>query len=227
MKLVSNQPNFSVSTAVTSLSILNLISTPAMQLLLAIPMGAQAVGGFSRIQKFLQESETPMLTTSETSNSTEANDSPTAEKNAGPDPTPSAQHPRQPLRSYPKGNEQPDLPPVHFTANSITAITGPIGCGKSTVLRSLLSPDRASELCLSPSTDIAYCSQTPWIYEGTIRDNIVGQEDWEDKWYRSVVRACELDVDLISMPEGDSTGVGSKGSKLSGGQRQRIVSYES
>lgn len=71
---------------------------------------------------------------------------------------------------------------------------------------------------------MAYCSQTPWIYEGTIRDNIVGCSELDNPWYQSVLRCCDLDEDIGRMPDGDAAAVGSGGSKLSGGQRQRIVS---
>ncbi|QPH11461.1 hypothetical protein C2857_003221 [Epichloe festucae Fl1] len=223
MKMVSDQSNFSVTTAVTSLSILNLITTPGVQLLLAIPMGAQAVGGFSRIQTFLQQSETSALTTPETSNSIETNASMMVEKTADSEPRPLVHHPQLSHGQHMAGNEQPAFPASYFQANSILAITGPVGCGKSTALKRVLLANGLKESCLSPSAGVAYCSQTPWIYEGTIRDNIIGQSELDDKWYNSILRACELEVDISSMPDGDATMVGSRGSKLSGGQRQRIA----
>lgn len=195
-----------------------------MQLLLAIPMGAQAVGGFARIQTYLQHSETSVSKSTDTSTSIGTNAGLTAEKKTDLDPKDLVQHPQQSEGNYRTGNDQTAFPALHFAANSITAITGPIGCGKSTILKGLLSPDGIKKSCLSASTDIAYCSQTPWIYEGTIRDNIIGQAEWDNNWYQSVVRACELEVDFSNMPQGDSTTVGSRGSRLSGGQRQRIVS---
>ncbi|KAH8196849.1 hypothetical protein TruAng_008990 [Truncatella angustata] len=226
MRMVSHQTKFPVATAVTCLSILNLISTPAMQLLLAIPMGAQSVGSFARIQAFLQLSETPVLTTTTTSSSNDTNVIMTREKSAERDETYATQHhPEQPCGQDAKGSGPVPIlsPNLYFTPNSFTAITGPIGCGKSTVLKGLLSSDEGQESCALPSRDIAYCSQTPWIYEGTIRDNIIGQSEMDDPWYQSVIQGCELDVDIGQAPEGDAAAVGSRGSKLSGGQRQRIA----
>ncbi|KAH6648013.1 putative multidrug resistance-associated protein [Truncatella angustata] len=226
MRMVSHQTKFPVATAVTCLSILNLISTPAMQLLLAIPMGAQSVGSFARIQAFLQLSETPVLTTTTTSSSNDTNVIMTREKSAERDETHATQHhPEQPCGQDSKGSGPVPIlsPNLYFTPNSFTAITGPIGCGKSTVLKGLLSSNEGQESCALPSRDIAYCSQTPWIYEGTIRDNIIGQSEMDDPWYQSVIQGCELDVDIGQAPEGDAASVGSRGSKLSGGQRQRIA----
>lgn len=226
MKMVSDQPNFSVATAVTSLSIVNLISTPGIQLLLAIPLGAQAVGGFSRIQTFLQKSAISALTTSETTSSIESDGKMMFEKTADYEPRSFVHHPQLSHGQHMAGNEQHASQAPCFQANSILAITGPIGCGKSTALKRVLSANRLREYCPSPSAGVAYCSQTPWIYEGTIRDNIIGQSEFDNKWYDSILRACELEVDINSIPEGDATMVGSRGSKLSGGQRQRIVSRD-
>jgi ATP-binding cassette subfamily C (CFTR/MRP) protein 1 len=230
MRMVSHESSFSVTTAVTSLSILNLITTPARQLLLAIPLGLQAIGSFDRIQSFLQLVETPISTATSSSNDIE--ESLAREKSAGPDPILSAQHslhePMICVKSVARGDDVTRHGPVAaqaicFTPNSLTAITGPIGCGKSTVLKGLLS-EEAQEVCPFPSKDIAYCGQTPWIHDGTVRDNIIGQSELDNLWYKDVICSCELDVDISRMPEGDATVVGSRGLRLSGGQRQRIVS---
>ncbi|KAK6081153.1 ABC transporter [Seiridium cupressi] len=223
MRMVSNQSNFSVATAVTCLSILNLITSSSMQLLLAIPMGAQAVGSFARIQSFLQLSETPVLTSTATSSSDDTSTSVTREKSIERDPKAPVQHAREPQTCDVTEKESVAVPTLAFTPNSLIAITGSIGCGKSTLLKRLLTVDGEQESCLFSSKDIAYCSQTPWIHEGTIRDNIIGQSDLDSPWYQSVIRACELDADIGRMPEGDAAAVGSGGSKLSGGQRQRIA----
>ncbi|KAK6073944.1 ABC transporter [Seiridium cupressi] len=223
MRMVSNQSNFSVATAVTCLSILNLITSSSMQLLLAIPMGAQAVGSFARIQSFLQLSEAPVLTSTATSSSDDTSTSVTREKSIERDPKAPVQHAREPQTCDVTEKESVAVPTLAFTPNSLIAITGSIGCGKSTLLKRLLTVDGEQESCMFSSKDIAYCSQTPWIYEGTIRDNIIGQSDLDSPWYQSVIRACELDADIGRMPEGDAAAVGSGGSKLSGGQRQRIA----
>ena len=230
MAVVSHESSFSVAAAVTSLFILNLITVPAKQLLLAIPMGLQAIGSFNRIQSFLQLVETPI--SKSTSSSIDIAESLTLEKSAGPDPVVSTQHSlHEPVINV-KGVARGDNMTRHgtdasqticFTPNSLTAITGPIGCGKSTVLKSLLS-EETQEDCPYPSKDIAYCGQTPWIHDGTVRDNIIGQSELDNMWYEDVIRSCELNVDISRMLEGDATVVGSRGLKLSGGQKQRIVS---
>jgi ABC-type bacteriocin/lantibiotic exporter with double-glycine peptidase domain len=132
---------------------------------------------------------------------------------------------KQPSETIEEDKPSIATPAIQFIPQGIIAITGPSGCGKSTLLRELLAFEASQFSSLFPSSDIAYCSQTPWVFEGTIRDNITGQSGLDSTWYQSVIRSCELNVDLDSMPKGDATDVGSEGSKLSGGQKQRIVSY--
>jgi len=69
---------------------------------------------------------------------------------------------------------------------------------------------------------IAYVSQEPWIFDDTIRQNILFGSEYEDKWYKEVVEACALTMDFNLLPHGDLTTVGDKGLNLSGGQRARI-----
>ena len=109
---------------------------------------------------------------------------------------------------------------------SLTVITGPVGCGKSTILKAILGETHFLQGRVMMSTpEVAYCSQDPWITNGSIRENIIGASDAfiNAEWYSAVLTACALDTDLGHLPNGDGTLVGSKGVKLSGGQRQRIV----
>jgi ATP-binding cassette, subfamily C (CFTR/MRP), member 1 len=109
---------------------------------------------------------------------------------------------------------------------SIIMILGPIGSGKSTLLKMILgehTPRTGSVLIVSPF--IGYCSQTPWLPNGSIRNAITGPAaDFDEKWYQLVIGCCELSMDFSRMPLGDSTEIGSRGLILSGGQKHRIVS---
>ncbi|KAI4600498.1 hypothetical protein KJ359_000853 [Pestalotiopsis sp. 9143b] len=223
MQMVSNQSSMSISVAVTSLSILNLITNPARRLLFTVAVGLQAFGSFARIQAFLS------LGTNTSGESKETQG--LMEKTLPTDPESSAPSSvvQTPTAARDTGTSERLVKPEvasllekHFTPGTITAVTGPTGCGTSTMLRSLLL--RESEMNLPmQSDDIAYCSQTPWIHEGTVRDNIVGQSDWDITRYNDVIRSCQLDFDLKRMPDGELTKVGSMGLALSGGQRQRVA----
>ena len=69
---------------------------------------------------------------------------------------------------------------------------------------------------------IAYASQEPWIFSGTIRQNILCGLDYENERYDQVIKACALIKDFELLPQGDATLVGERGISLSGGQKARI-----
>lgn len=92
------------------------------------------------------------------------------------------------------------------------------------MLKALLGEIPCSEgkvALASPS--VAYCDQTPWHMNGTIKDSIVAMSDYDPLWYASVIQACALEEDLAQFPRGDAAVIGSKGVALSGGQSQRIA----
>lgn len=83
------------------------------------------------------------------------------------------------------------------------------------------SPD--SGVIQAAHESIAYCSQTAWLINGTIKDAICGppgdDSALDGEWYERVVRACDLKEDLDQMPGGDQTVIGSRDVSLSGGQK--------
>ena len=75
---------------------------------------------------------------------------------------------------------------------------------------------------------MGYVSQTPWILNASVRDNIVfvGQREANEvneARYRETVSACALEPDLAVLPAGDATEIGERGINLSGGQKQRVA----
>lgn len=106
---------------------------------------------------------------------------------------------------------------------SITFVVGPVGVGKSTLCRGLLGelPYIQGRVALK-SDKIAYCDQAPFLFNASIKDNIVGFSSFNALRYTQVLQATMLVQDLDSLPAGENTVVGTKGISLSGGQRQRI-----
>jgi len=114
---------------------------------------------------------------------------------------------------------------VTFRRASLNVITGPVASGKSTLLKTLLGEIPLIQGSLRfPSSGYAYCDQTTWLQNDTIRKNIIGFSNLDPDWYATVIYATALDEDFGSMLLGDQTLVGSNAITLSGGQKQRVVS---
>lgn len=116
-------------------------------------------------------------------------------------------------------------------------IVGPPGSGKSTLLslipriydvsagRILLDGIDIRTLTLkSLRSQIAFMPQEPFLFSGTIRENITldNAQVREDDLLQAV-RAAALDDTIQAFPDGIDTLVGEKGIILSGGQKQRIA----
>ena len=70
---------------------------------------------------------------------------------------------------------------------------------------------------------IAYVSQQPYLFEGTIRDNIrYGRPDATDAEIEEAARHAYAHDFILAQPLGYDTPVGENGVTLSGGQRQRL-----
>jgi ABC-type bacteriocin/lantibiotic exporter with double-glycine peptidase domain len=113
------------------------------------------------------------------------------------------------------------------TRSHLLAVTGPVGSGKTTLLQAILGEIVvASGLVATTKRSIAFCAQTTWLQDGSLREQILFGEPYHAEWYSEVIRACALVHDIANLSLGDATEVGNKGDKLSGGQRQRIVSVQ-
>ena len=127
---------------------------------------------------------------------------------------------------------------VSFTAEGgrTTALVGPSGAGKATVI-SLIprfydpaegeilidGQDIAHVTKQSLRNAIAYVSQQPYLFEGTIRDNIrYGRPEASDAEVEAAARHAYAHDFILAQPLGYDTPVGENGVTLSGGQRQRL-----
>ncbi|KAK9888685.1 hypothetical protein WA026_000915 [Henosepilachna vigintioctopunctata] len=101
-------------------------------------------------------------------------------------------------------------------------IVGAVGSGKSSLLSTILGETYISSGHKFVNGSISYASQEPWIFDGTIRENILFHQLFEETRYRETLRVCGLQRDLSLFPSGDETQVGERGVCLSGGQKARI-----
>lgn len=70
---------------------------------------------------------------------------------------------------------------------------------------------------------IAYVSQTAWLQNASIKDNILFGLPFIEKRYVATLTACALIKDLSYLEDGDETEIGEKGITLSGGQKARVA----
>ena len=116
------------------------------------------------------------------------------------------------------------LQDIEFTAHSgsLTVITGPVGSGKSTLLSALSGELQDSSGTISYDGTLVYVPQLAWLFSGTLRENILFGEPYDEAKYTRIVDACALKEDIQQFPDGDQTIVGEHGEVLSGGQRARV-----
>lgn len=232
---------FTVSEAFTALSIVALVASPMANLMGSIPNFKASVACFDRIQDFLvsEGHEDKRIDTvgenlpSSSSESDEYLVSPQRQEQVDIElssvrrssPTPLVlEHASFTL----KGQTEPVLQDITISIqrSSCTMLAGSVGCGKSSLLRGILGEIRISSGTVGfedASESIAYCDQTAWLRNMSVRDNIIGQGQFDERWYASVLHACALNVDISQLPLGDNSLVGSGGITLSGGQKQRVV----
>ncbi|MBB3311466.1 ATP-binding cassette subfamily B protein [Rhizobium sp. BK196] len=139
--------------------------------------------------------------------------------------------------SFAYGNESV-LDHVTLTAEGgkTTALVGPSGAGKSTVINLIprFYDPREGQILIdgqdiahvtkqSLRRQLAYVSQQPYLFEGTIRDNIrYGRPEATDEEIEKAARLAYAHDFIVSQPQGYDTPVGENGVTLSGGQRQRL-----
>ena len=102
------------------------------------------------------------------------------------------------------------------------AITGPVGCGKTSLFHKIIGEMPPASGRIAHQGRIAYACQTPWVFSGTIRQNILFGKEYNHDAYERAIEICSLTEDLALFPRGDMTHVGERGVSLSGGQRARV-----
>jgi ABC-type multidrug transport system fused ATPase/permease subunit len=126
---------------------------------------------------------------------------------------------------------------IIIPVNKMTAIVGKSGAGKSTlidILMGLIKPEQGNifidgkELTdydfLLLRNSISYVPQDPFLFHGTIRDNLMMIDPSatdEDMW--AAMEFSSAAEFVRRLPNGLDTVIGDRGIKLSGGERQRLV----
>ncbi|PSN47509.1 hypothetical protein C0J52_02251 [Blattella germanica] len=104
----------------------------------------------------------------------------------------------------------------------LVAVIGPVGSGKTSLLHAILRELPLTSGSILVGGTISYASQEPWLFTGSVQQNILFGQPMNKDRYRKVVKVCSLERDFQLFPHGDKTIVGDRGITLSGGQRARI-----
>ena len=140
--------------------------------------------------------------------------------------------------SHPDEPDTAVLRDIGFTvpAGSVTAIVGGTGSGKSTLtslVTRLVDPDAgtvriggvdARQLSQRELTRaVALVPQSTFLFDDTVRANVVLDLDVPDERVWEVLRLVQADRFVAALPDGLDTQLGERGTSLSGGQRQRLA----
>lgn len=125
---------------------------------------------------------------------------------------------------------------LRLPRGSLTVVTGRVGAGKTTFLRTLLGllpresgeirwngqvVDDAASFMVPPRA--AYTAQEPRLFSETLKENILLGLPDDPAALAAAVRGAVLEHDVQALDAGLETPVGTRGVKLSGGQVQRTA----
>ncbi|WP_184609397.1 thiol reductant ABC exporter subunit CydD [Xanthomonas arboricola] len=106
------------------------------------------------------------------------------------------------------------------------AVIGASGSGKSTLLEGLagwLAPE-AGSLVLRPGTRIGYATQRPYLFHGSIADNLrLADPQAGAARLHAVADAAQVLRFAAQLPAGLDTQIGERGFGLSGGEARRVA----
>jgi len=130
------------------------------------------------------------------------------------------------------------LTDIDFTADAgeMIGLVGPTGSGKSTLMKLLMRFYDVDEGAVrvddhdvrevsinSLRGSIGYVSQEPFLFTGTVRDNIAYGMSATDEEIREAAEVANAHEFITALEDGYDTEVGQEGDRLSGGQRQRVA----
>lgn len=127
---------------------------------------------------------------------------------------------------------------LQIEKGQFAALVGPSGCGKTSIvslLERFYDGQKGKILCNGSNIAeldiheyrkaISLVAQEPTMFQGTIKQNILlgVSESTPDEKLHQACREAEIHDFILSLPNGYSTDVGTKGISLSGGQKQRLA----
>ncbi|MFA6009088.1 MAG: ABC transporter ATP-binding protein [Desulfobacteraceae bacterium] len=123
-----------------------------------------------------------------------------------------------------------------LSQGEVLAVVGPTGAGKTSLINLLVGfykptsgnvsfnfVDRSSYDLKSIRSRIALVTQDPFLFSGTVRQNILGETNsMSESQFRDILKAAHCDALVDKLPQGVDTALFEGGSGLSSGERQLI-----
>lgn len=72
------------------------------------------------------------------------------------------------------------------------------------------------------SGKLSYASQKPWIFPGSIKDNVLFGQDYDEDRYQRVLDACALERELRLLEHGDKTKICEETPNLSRALKSKV-----
>ncbi|KAJ0758078.1 putative ABC-type xenobiotic transporter [Helianthus annuus] len=127
--------------------------------------------------------------------------------------------------SWDSKSDKPTLSNINLDipTGSLVAIVGSTGEGKTSLVSAMLGElPPVSDAHVVLRGTVAYVPQVSWIFNATVRDNILFGSPFEPTKYEKTLDVTALQHDLELLPGGDLTEIGERGVNISGGQKQRV-----
>ncbi|KAG0501841.1 hypothetical protein HPP92_001913 [Vanilla planifolia] len=129
--------------------------------------------------------------------------------------------------SWDSKDERPTLSNINLDipVGGLVAIVGSTGEGKTSLVSAMLGelpPKVGTNTLVVIRGTVAYVPQISWIFNATVRDNILFGSPFEARHYEEAIDVTSLQHDLELLPGGDLTEIGERGVNISGGQKQRV-----
>ena len=117
-----------------------------------------------------------------------------------------------------------NLQDITFSAGQgeLIAVVGAVGCGKSTFLSTCMNELKKIEGSIKINGKVSYVKQEPFIMSGTLKDNILFGNEYDQQKFDKAVEVCWLEHDFSIFNRGADTEIGERGINASGGQKARI-----
>ncbi|CAO1369607.1 unnamed protein product [Diamesa tonsa] len=78
----------------------------------------------------------------------------------------------------------------------LCVIIGCVGSGKTTLLEAVLGELELDSGTIEKNLKLSYANQVPWLFEGSVRSNILFSQEYDEKRYSEVVKAAGLERDF-------------------------------